>query len=396
MNKFTYLLFISILLLSCTDSENEMSTETLTFPSNLSLSTQTANIGETITINGIGFISNEIYSITFSQNVDGIIETIQSNSIQVSVPDNASSGNVTLTFNGETETIGFLNINASTQEQVYLYRSDFSNNPTSQEITLLNPVDGSEQFLTSIPLASTDAFDFIYNQTTNELIGIDQDDDELIKIDLINNQVSTIQFTNQNIDYHQLISDNIGNIYLYRSNFGNNPTTQEITILNATDGSEQFLTAIPLASSDAFNFIFNEPTNELIGIDQDDDELIKVDLNTNQVSTILFTNQNIDYHQLVSDDSGNIYLYRSDFSNSPTSQEITSLNPIDGSEQLLLSIPLASTDAFDFIYYETTNELIGIDQDDDELIKVDLNTNQVSTIPFTNQNIDYHQLVRAK
>ena len=207
MQKTLTLMFITIFLISCSKNDDSGAQQNSDFPTNLSLSTETIGVGDILTINGNGFLTNETYIVTFSDNTIGSNIEINPDNLKVEVPANAINGNISLTFNGETEIVGFLTINDIIQSNIFLYRSNFGNSPATQEITLLNPADGSEQFLTTIPLASTDAFDFIYYEPTNELLGIDQDDDELIKVNLNTNQVSTIQFTNQNIDYHQLANE---------------------------------------------------------------------------------------------------------------------------------------------------------------------------------------------
>ena len=67
MRKILSLLTIFVIVSSCSsdDSSEQQQNE---FPINIEITSQSAEIGEIITINGNGFSSNETYIVTFSEN----------------------------------------------------------------------------------------------------------------------------------------------------------------------------------------------------------------------------------------------------------------------------------------------------------------------------------------
>src|SRR5205807_604358 len=66
-------------------------------PSISSLSTSIAGVGETVTINGIGFLS--MTGVKFSNNVSASFNIINDGQITAVVPSGATSGPITLTKN---------------------------------------------------------------------------------------------------------------------------------------------------------------------------------------------------------------------------------------------------------------------------------------------------------
>ncbi|MFV9550186.1 IPT/TIG domain-containing protein [Algibacter sp. PT7-4] len=111
MKKYLSLLTVIILIYSCSSEEADKELTQSLFPTNISIDIQSASIGDIITINGNGFSTSENYIVTFTENQNATVSEVNNNYLKVEVPENAISGNVSLTFNNQTETITNIEIN---------------------------------------------------------------------------------------------------------------------------------------------------------------------------------------------------------------------------------------------------------------------------------------------
>ncbi len=101
MRKILGLLLLFSFVISCSEDDTPdtpAGPNNTEFPTNISLSTQTIENGGILTINGTGFLVTENYIVTFSENVIGNITEINATNLKVEVPQNAVSGNITLTY----------------------------------------------------------------------------------------------------------------------------------------------------------------------------------------------------------------------------------------------------------------------------------------------------------
>jgi hypothetical protein len=92
MRKILTLLILLNLIVSCSEDDSTNEQQIAEFPTNITLSSQTVEIGDVLTINGNGFSPNETYIITFAENEVAEIIEINDNYLNVEVPENAISG----------------------------------------------------------------------------------------------------------------------------------------------------------------------------------------------------------------------------------------------------------------------------------------------------------------
>lgn len=102
MKKLLILLTLAVFLFSCSSDDSQPQEEMLEFPTGITLSNQSVSIGDILTINGNGFSPSQTYEVTFGGGVLGIINEINPSFLRVEVPENAMSGDITLTFNSVT------------------------------------------------------------------------------------------------------------------------------------------------------------------------------------------------------------------------------------------------------------------------------------------------------
>ena len=79
------------------------------FPTVKNISTQEVTVGDVITIEGENFIPSQTYTITFN-GAKGTIKEVTSNHLKVEIPEEATSGEVILSSNETSKSIGRLTI----------------------------------------------------------------------------------------------------------------------------------------------------------------------------------------------------------------------------------------------------------------------------------------------
>ena len=79
------------------------------FPTIKNFSAQEVTVGDIITIEGENFVPSQTYTITFN-GVKGTIKEVTSNHLKVEIPEEATSGEVILSSNDTSKSIGRLTI----------------------------------------------------------------------------------------------------------------------------------------------------------------------------------------------------------------------------------------------------------------------------------------------
>jgi len=198
MKKILNLVIILLITFSCSNDDSTESQQQNEFPTNITISSQTAEIGEIITINGNGFLTNESYSVIFNENKIATIIEIESNYLKVEVPENAVSGSIILTYKNQTKTIGDIIITKN--EELYLFKRNYENNnfqvslvkyelDSSTETivySLGNDFDQTEIFSSNLGDVSS-----VYHSSKNEIITLDYANSKILRVNLTNGSETT-------------------------------------------------------------------------------------------------------------------------------------------------------------------------------------------------------------
>ena len=108
MKKIYSIILLSLLIISCSDNNNNNILD-IENPTINEVSTNTASSGDIIIIYGENFNPDENYIIKFN-DIKGEIIEITTNSIKVQVPENATSGNITIIINLQIILVGDITI----------------------------------------------------------------------------------------------------------------------------------------------------------------------------------------------------------------------------------------------------------------------------------------------
>ena len=291
--KLLNFLIIFVIITSCSsnDSSEQQQNE---FPTNIEIASQSAEIGEIITINGNGFLPNETYTVTFTQNKIAEIIEISSNYLSVEVPENAISGLITLTFNNQTEPIGtieivneptkliaFKELENSTTSPIDVIEFDFSTNQENQISQISN----------TAPIRSTAYFeneDQVFAVTGSEN-QIGEYTSKLVNYNLTTQNSQTYDLDNSS--YYMLIS--VSNQLLALKTPENQSSQTELIELNKSNGQETILSQIGILNP-IRNISYDSSTNSLFAISNTENQngdfvnqLVKVNLS--DYSTNSFT-----------------------------------------------------------------------------------------------------------
>ena len=338
------------------------------FPTIKNFSAQEVTVGDVITIEGENFNPSQTYTITFN-GVKGTIKEVTSNHLKVEIPEEATSGEVILSSNETSKSIGRLTI-LPKPSVLYAYVA-------YSKIVKLDLQTGKE--LETIAEIGREYLGrgIYYLKSTNEIIGIQSRNSEydLFKLNLTTKEIIKLPCNH----YEKLI---IANNELYAYDLNN----RKIVKLDLQTGKE--IETIAEVGRNYLNHIqFLPKTNEIIGLQSEYNSetsenvytFFRLNLVTKEI-IIKPCNRYEDF--IVANDD--LYAYVS-------YNKIVKLNIQTGEE--LETIAEIGRDYLAHIQFsKSTNEIIGLQSGTEKsLFKLNLKTKQITRTPTKN----YENLIIA-
>ena len=338
------------------------------FPTIKNFSAQEVTVGDVITIEGENFNPSQTYTVTFN-GVKGTIKEVTSNHLKVEIPEEATSGEVILSSNETSKSIGSLTI-LPKPSVLYAYVA-------YNKIVKLDLQTGKE--LETIAEIGREYLGrgIYYLKSTNEIIGIQSRNSEydLFKLNLTTKEIIKLPCNH----YEKLIIAN-NEPYAYDLN------NRKIVKLDLQTGKE--IETIAEVGRNYLNHIqFLPKTNEIIGLQSEYNSetsenvytFFRLNLVTKEI-IIKPCNRYEDF--IVANDD--LYAYVS-------YNKIVKLNIQTGEE--LETIAEIGRDYLAHIQFsKSTNEIIGLQSGTEKsLFKLNLKTKQVSKTPIKN----YENLIIA-
>ena len=241
------------------------------FPTIKNFSAQEVTVGDIITIEGENFVPSQTYTITFN-GVKGTIKEVTSNHLKVEIPEEATSGEVILSSNETSKSIGRLTI-LPKPSVLYAYVA-------YSKIVKLDLHTGKE--LETITEVGNDYLSHIrFSKSTNEIIGeqtkynaeTSERKNSLFKLNLTTKQIVKTPFNG----YERLV---IANDELYAFDWGN----RKIVRLDLSTGKE-LETIVETGKGYLDHIQFSKSTYEIIGIQSGTEEIFfKLNLKTKQIT----------------------------------------------------------------------------------------------------------------
>ena len=241
------------------------------FPTIKNFSAQEVTVGDIITIEGENFVPSQTYTITFN-GVKGTIKEVTSNHLKVEIPEEATSGEVILSSNETSKSIGRLTI-LPKPSVLYAYVA-------YSKIVKLDLQTGKE--IETIAEVGNDYLSHIrFSKSTNEIIGeqtkynaeTSERKNSLFKLNLTTKQIVKTPFNG----YERLV---IANDELYAFDWGN----RKIVRLDLSTGKE-LETIVETGKGYLDHIQFSKSTYEIIGIQSGTEEIFfKLNLKTKQIT----------------------------------------------------------------------------------------------------------------
>ena len=242
------------------------------FPTIKNFSAQEVTVGDVITIEGENFNPSQTYTITFN-GVKGTIKEVTSNRLKVEIPEEATSGEVILSSNETSKSIGRLTI-LPKPSVLYAYVA-------YSKIVKLDLQTGKE--LETIAEVGSDYLSHIrFSKSTNEIIGeqtkynaeTSERKNSLFKLNLTTKQIVKVPFKG----YERLIVAN-DELYAYVA-------YNKIVKLDLQTGKE-LETIAEIGKNYLSRIQFSKSTNEIIGLqsgNENEETYFKLNLKTKQFS----------------------------------------------------------------------------------------------------------------
>ena len=240
------------------------------FPTVKNFSAQEVTIGDIITIEGENFVPSQTYTITFN-GVKGTIKEVTSNHLKVEIPEEATSGEVILSSNETSKSIGRLTI-LPKPSVLYAYVA-------YSKIVKLDLQTGKE--METIAEVGNDYLSHIrFSKSTNEIIGQQskynektfKNDYSFFRLNLTTKQIVKVPFNG----YERLIVAN-DDLYAYVA-------YNKIVKLDLQTGKE--LETIAEIGKNYLSYIqYSKSTNDIIGLQSGTEKsLFKLNLKTKQIT----------------------------------------------------------------------------------------------------------------
>ena len=306
MRNFLALLLITVFAFSCSDNESgieDQGTNIEEFPETTGVTATTSAVGDVIQINGTDFLVDGDYVVTFNGSQVGTIVEIAETFIKVEIPKNATSGAISLTFDGETQVVGTIEIEEAIKSRLFASGND--------KIVELDIETGAE--IKTI-LEGGYAYDVVFYEDADEIIfrmsnvevvdGVivldevieevptnviqEETDSEIVDIPVIVENEKTLK-VNVNTGYvtvlnttryeDLIISNSQNRLFGYVA-------YDKIVEIDIETGDE-IGTIAELGSVYANNFVFQEETGEIIFNQSVGAVIIDTDIETNDTTEII-------------------------------------------------------------------------------------------------------------
>lgn len=387
MKRIFTIISFSIILIGCS-SDNDSIPEQASNPTVVSISTNSARVGDVITIKGQNFNPSENYLVRFNE-IQGTVTEKEITFIKVQVPEGATSGEIILTFGDQTVVVGKIDI-VLDNSLVFAVKSDYVSGSVTTKFITIDPTNGNKTDL--LDLLTTDNIQSLsINNSTNQIFGVTSlgdgnTDTEIYTINVSDNSFSMANLNDDaEIDY-ELVPISNGILYALKQSYTSETTTSKLVSINPSNGNETVI--LDLQTTDNFNsLVLNNQTNKIYGVTNIgdgnlDSEIYIIDLDDNSFSFQNLSDQ-FNYELVISED-GTIYGMEQTFDNT-VSAKLYTLNPTNGNKTLIMD--MQSTNSFNNLIFKD-NMIIGTTNIDSPNVDSKIYTIDIQSITFSFVNLN--------
>lgn len=311
MKKIYLLACLSIVLFDCSsdDSSPGMEGETLE-PTVENISTANATAGDIITINGKNFDPAETYIVKFN-DIEGDITEIQPSFLKVQVPENATSGDITLTANGKTTVVGTITIAPQTpMAGVFIFQQGVD------KIAQINIENGNLTYVGENIQYGINTRGAVVHAKNNEYLGFENSiggSPNLVRVNLETGTTTYVpipsSFLSNGSDFDDLTIDNNDNLYIFHF------SEKKLAKINIETGDLTYIGADINYGVNTRGAVIHNTNNEYIGFEVVDMQvyLLRINLDNGDVTTVdipqSFLTSGSDFSDLAIDTEDNLYIF---------------------------------------------------------------------------------------
>jgi len=279
------------------------SIEVSEFPIINNLSGNSFTIGDILTISGSGFLIDETYIITFSDNKKGIIKEISTTSLTVEIPENSVSGEIKLTHNNITKVIGSIEIvtnTADTNQRVFVMHTSID------QLAEINIENGEITHIGQNIEYGGNVRGAVIHKTNNEYIGLDlaiNNQPTLVRVNLETGNSKNVTLSESG-GYKDITIDDNDNIYVMHT------SVNKLAKINIESGEITHIGENIEYGGNVRGAIIHKANNEYIGLDlaiNNQPTLVRINLETGESKNITLT-EGGGYKDIAIDENDNIYV----------------------------------------------------------------------------------------
>ncbi len=306
MKKIYLITLLSVLIYSCSSDDSAPSIETVTqLPTIESISTTSATAGDIITITGENFDPNETYVVKFNE-VQGTVTEVTLTSLKAQVPENATSGDITLTVNGNTTVVGALEISTT---EVFVFHSD------AKKLAKIDIVTANLTYIGENIEYGVNTRGAVIHSKNNEYIGFENEftQPHLVRINLENGSSTNVNipssFLTVGKDFRDMVIDENDNIYIFHS------SAKKLAKIDIATGNLTYIGENIEYGLNTRGAFIHKQNNEYIGFENDFTQpyLVRINLETGNVTNVTipisFLTAGIDFSDITVDENDNIYIF---------------------------------------------------------------------------------------
>jgi predicted chitinase len=237
--------------------------QTSKFPVNIELSSKAARIGDTITITGSGFSATETYVVTFTKDIVGDITEGTNSFLKVIVPENAETGNISLTFSTQTEIVGSIEIvRSKPKNEIYVFHDSES------KLARIDPETGSLTYIGNNINYGVNTRGAVYHSENNEYIGFENDfsSPHLIRISIENGAVIQTTIPNSYLtngsDFSDLMINDNNEVYIFHD------SESKLAKIDVETGDLTYIGSNINYGANTRGAVYHSGNNEYIGFER--------------------------------------------------------------------------------------------------------------------------------
>ncbi|HAS44310.1 MAG TPA: hypothetical protein DCS93_27785 [Microscillaceae bacterium] len=315
--------------------------------------TITVKSGGEFKIKGSNFSETERYVVKFN-GVQAEIVKITESEITVTIPENITSGDITLEHNGKTAKVASYTV-ASTK--VYIFQYDDG----VKKLAEINLETGDLTYITGSIDYGNNTRGIVYSQTNEEFIGFDFDSNFkpfIIKIKPDGTTSEKIYLKGTGKNFRDLVIDASGKVYIFQYDTG----VKKLAEINLTTGDLTYITGSIDYGNNTRGIVYNKTNEEFIGFDFDSNFKsfiikIKPDGTTSEKIYLKGTGKN--FRDLVIDASDKVYIFQYDTG----VKKLAEINLTTGDLTYITGSIDYGNNTRGLVYSEVNDEFVGFDFD---------------------------------